>query len=182
MVNRPSIYVSRFLYYAVASHLPGYHYPGGWVFNAIRSGLMRRIIDKMGENVRVGPNIYIGNGAGVEVGSNCHLNKGCFLRNVKIGSNVMLAPEVYFINNLHRTDSTNIPMIEQGDIDFPQTIVEDDVWIGLRAIIMPGVRIGTGAIVGAGAVVTKDMGSYTIIAGVPAKVIGSRKKGGKKNI
>lgn len=179
MANRPFNNVSRFLYYAVASHLPGHHFPGGRIFNAMRSSLMRGIVDRMGINVKVGPNIYIGNGDGVEVGSNCHLNKGCFLRNVKIGSNVMIAPEVYFLSKLHRTDSTNIPMIEQGNVDFPQTVVEDDVWIGLRAIIMPGVRIGTGAIVGAGAVVTKDIPPYSITTGVPAKVIGSRRKRSK---
>ena len=54
-------------------------------------------------------------------------------------------------------------------------VIGSDVWIGANAVITPGVRIGDGAVVGAGAVVTKDVAPYTIVGGVPAKVIGNRK-------
>lgn len=54
-------------------------------------------------------------------------------------------------------------------------MIDNDVWIGTRAIIMPGVHIGTGAIIGAGAVVTKDVPDYAVIAGVPARIIKFRK-------
>ena len=52
--------------------------------------------------------------------------------------------------------------------------VEDEVWLGVRVIVMPGVTIGRGAVVGAGAAVTKDVPSYTVVAGVPARIVGRR--------
>jgi maltose O-acetyltransferase len=66
-------------------------------------------------------------------------------------------------------------MIDQGFKDKEPVIIEDDVWIGARVIILPGVKIGKGSIVGAGAVVTKDVEPYSIVAGVPAKLIRKRK-------
>lgn len=87
----------------------------------------------------------------------------------------MIAPEVVFIPQLHAAASTETPMSQQGVLDFPQTVVEDDVWIGLRAVIMPGLRIGQGSIIGAQAVVTKNVDPYTVVAGIPAKQIRSRK-------
>lgn len=65
-------------------------------------------------------------------------------------------------------------MIEQGMRTAPVTI-GNDVWIGMRSIIMPGVNIGDGSVIGAGAVVTKDVPAYAIVGGVPAKVIKYRK-------
>jgi chloramphenicol O-acetyltransferase type B len=64
--------------------------------------------------------------------------------------------------------------VVDGHINFSETRIDHDVWIGDRAIIMGGVRVQTGAIVGAGAVVTKDIGAYEIVAGVPARLIGRR--------
>ncbi|MDQ7799461.1 MAG: DapH/DapD/GlmU-related protein [Candidatus Edwardsbacteria bacterium] len=66
-------------------------------------------------------------------------------------------------------------MLEQGIRFYPQTVIEDDVWIGAQAIILPGVRIGRGAIVAAGAVVTKDVEPYAIVGGNPARLIKRRK-------
>ncbi len=66
-------------------------------------------------------------------------------------------------------------MILQGEKKGINPIIEDDVWIGRNAIIMPGVRIGKGSIVGAGAVVTKNVEPYSIVGGVPAKLIRKRK-------
>jgi acetyltransferase-like isoleucine patch superfamily enzyme len=59
-----------------------------------------------------------------------------------------------------------------GDIDCREVVIEDDVWIGFHAAVMPGVRIGRGAVVAAGAIVTKDVNPYTIVGGAPAKAVG----------
>lgn len=69
----------------------------------------------------------------------------------------------------------NVPMAMQGLENLPVT-VGDDVWIGSRVMILPGVKIGKGSIIGAGAVVTKDIPEYSIVGGVPAKLIRSRLK------
>ena len=83
--------------------------------------------------------------------------------------------EVVLIGQNHRFNRTDIPMIAEGDICLPPIEVGDDVWIGYRAMIMPGVKIGNGAVIAAGAVVTKDVPNYAIVGGVPAKVIRMRK-------
>ncbi|VAW41000.1 hypothetical protein MNBD_GAMMA01-794 [hydrothermal vent metagenome] len=93
---------------------------------------------------------------------------------IDIGRNVMIAPAVTIRDTDHCFDRTDIPMRNQGIITSPVTI-EDDVWIGHGAIILKGVTIGTGAVVAAGAVVVKDVLPFSIVGGVPAKVISSRK-------
>lgn len=90
---------------------------------------------------------------------------------VKIGKNVMLGPEVAIYTHNHAHDDIDIPMIYQGYTQNQPVIIEDNVWIGRRVLIMPGVHIGTGAIVAAGAVVTKDVNSYSIVGGNPARHI-----------
>jgi maltose O-acetyltransferase len=88
-----------------------------------------------------------------------------------MGSYVMIAPDVAFIGKMHRVDSVEVPMIAQGEVEVRQTVVEDDVWVGQRVVVLPGVKIGHGAIVGAGAVVTKDVPAYAVVGGVPARFI-----------
>ena len=75
----------------------------------------------------------------------------------------------------HNVESTFLPMNQQGSLPKQKVIIGDDVWIGTRVIILPGVRVGTGSIIGAGAVVTKDVPDYAIVGGVPAKIIKFRK-------
>ena len=83
----------------------------------------------------------------------------------------MMGPDVIILNGGHNFQKTDIPMRLQGEKQQIQTIIGDDVWIGTRAIIMPGVKIGKGVIVGAGAVVTKDIPDYAVVGGVPAKIL-----------
>lgn len=94
-----------------------------------------------------------------------------------IGDDVMMGPECVILTQDHAHASTDIPMIQQG-LEAPHTVViGNDVWIGHRVIILPGVTIGSGSIIAAGAVVTKDVEPYTIVSGVPSKIINRRKNG-----
>lgn len=86
----------------------------------------------------------------------------------------MIGPDVVILTRTHSIDRVDVPMIEQGFWTGKVTI-GNDVWIGMRSVIMPGVNIGNGAVVGAGAVVTKDVPDYAIVGGVPARVIKYRK-------
>lgn len=86
----------------------------------------------------------------------------------------MMGPDVAILTHTHRINRTDIPMGQQGSL-VKEVIIGDDVWIGMRSIIMPGVRVGNGAVIGAGAVVTKDVPDYAIVGGVPAKVLKYRK-------
>ena len=86
----------------------------------------------------------------------------------------MIAPYVYILHSGHNFESKEITMRFQGEKFYPKTIIEDDVWIGARSIINAGKKIGKGAIVAAGSVVTRDVEPYTIVGGNPAKTIKKR--------
>jgi acetyltransferase-like isoleucine patch superfamily enzyme len=103
------------------------------------------------------------------------MGDGCWIcPNVVIGNYVMFAPQVAILGGDHRYDIPGTPMLFSGRPSTPPTTIENDVWIGFRVIIMAGVRIGRGSIVAAGSVVTKDVEPYTIVAGVPAKLVRNR--------
>ncbi len=133
----------------------------------------KRIAEKFGRNVNIErnafftPELKIGNNSGV--GIDCEVYGP-----VTIGENVMMGPEVVIYTSGHKHDRLDIPMIEQGRSETYPVIIGNDVWIGRRAIIMPGVTIGDGVIIGAGAVVTKNVEPYVVVAGVPAKVVKKR--------
>lgn len=162
------------LYYGFAQALPDFFVPGGRFFNALRCRLLKSILAACGTGNTVDARVYVGDGGDVALGSRCQINRGARLANVKIGDCAMIAPEVVFIAKLHQTELLDVPMVDQGEVEFRQAIVEDDVWIGQRAIIMPGIKIGHGSIVGAGAVVTRDVPPYAVVGGVPARVIKMR--------
>ena len=94
---------------------------------------------------------------------------------ITIGKDVMMGPEVIVYTSSHAHSRTDISMMKQGFEEPRPVTIGNDVWIGRRAMIMPGVAIGDGCIIAAGAVVTRSTPPYTIIAGVPAKVVKSRK-------
>jgi acetyltransferase-like isoleucine patch superfamily enzyme len=92
-----------------------------------------------------------------------------------IGDNVMIAPHCMIASGNHDFKQTNSPMRFAGNLSKGPIIIEDGVWIGANSTITDGVKIGHDAVVAAGSVVTKDVSSFDIVAGVPAKVIGNRK-------
>ena len=89
---------------------------------------------------------------------------------VSIGSHVNLAQGITVTALNHNFADTEKRIDEQG-VSTPPVVIEDDVWIGANAVVLPGVRIGTHSIVAAGAVVTKDVPPHSIVAGIPAKII-----------
>jgi len=99
----------------------------------------------------------------------------CLIMNrVRIGRYSMLAPRVAIIGADHRYDQPGTPMFFTDRPSIPETVIEDDVWIGFATVVMQGVRIGRGAIVGANAVVTKNIPAFEIWGGVPAAKIRDR--------
>lgn len=114
------------------------------------------------------PGLTVGDNSGVGVNSEVY-------GPVTIGENVMMGPEVVIYTSSHEFSRTDIPIMEQGSTPAEPVMIGDDCWIGRRAMIMPGVRIGNGCVIGAGAVVTKDIPPYSVAGGVPARVLRSRK-------
>ncbi len=140
----------------------------------IRNFFARKIAESLGRDVNIEkgayftPGLVLGNRSGIGIRCEVH-------GKVTIGDNVMMGPEVVIYTKGHAYEDTSKPMIEQGDTQMKPVRIMDDVWIGRRAIILPGVTIGSGAIIGAGAVVTKDVAPMTVVGGNPAKVIKKRR-------
>lgn len=108
-------------------------------------------------------------------GPHSFVNKYCYLcANVTLGKYVMMAAHSAVVANNHDPNVAGTPVIFSGRPVPPKTTIEDDAWIGYGARVMAGVTIGRAAIVAAGAVVTKDVEPYAIVAGIPAKKIGER--------
>jgi acetyltransferase-like isoleucine patch superfamily enzyme len=119
---------------------------------------------------------------GIEIGRNCHFNFGCYLSGtggLTIGDNCLFAPDVKVITGGHNFDDVTRPIIEQG-INRGRVFIEDNVWIGAGAIILPNVRIGSGSVVAAGAVVTKSVEPNSVVGGVPATLL--RVRGQKESV
>jgi len=93
---------------------------------------------------------------------------------IEIGNNVMIGPRVNLMAENHRFERVDIPMKNQG-VAKSFIRIEDDCWIGVNSSVLAGVTIGRGSIVAAGAVVTKDVAPYSIVGGVPARLIRYRK-------
>lgn len=112
-------------------------------------------------------------GQHIKIGDNVVINRRVYLDGrigVTIHNNVSISPEVYLVSLEH--DPNDPLFATRGG----KVIIEDHVWVGARAMILPGVHIGEGAVVGACAVVTKDVEPYQIVAGVPARPIGQRSR------
>lgn len=180
MMNMNSIvqYICLIIYYGFATYLPDSYSPlFGKISNAIRIFLCRRIFRYCGNVSNINRKVYFGTGNLIEIGDYSSIGANSVIpKNTIIGKYVMMAPEIHIVANNHKFDNTEIPMCFQHSIEGQTpTIIEDDCWIGVRAIFTPGHRIGKGSIIAAGAVVTKDVEPYSIIGGNPAKLIRKRK-------
>jgi acetyltransferase-like isoleucine patch superfamily enzyme len=110
---------------------------------------------------------------GITIGNNCHFNYGCYLcgtGGLIIGNNCLFGPGVKIIPTNHRIEDIHTNIIDQGRENGMVTI-EDNVWVGAGAIILLNARIKSGAVISAGAVVTKDVDENTVVGGVPATFI-----------
>ena len=152
------------------------HYTIGYTWKlpkAIKGIGAHLLFYKCGKNIDIGRRVKLS--SRIEIGNNSGIGDGCYIQGrVIMGDDIMMAPEVAIIATNHRYDKTDIPMNQQGKVD-ATVIIGNDVWLGYRSIICAGVKIGSGAIIAAGAVVTNDVPEYSVVAGVPARVIKKRK-------
>lgn len=167
--------IGAILYYSIAKRLPP-SYSGLKVGQTV----LRRFCGKLmlascGKKINIeqnaifSPEVILGDYSGI--GINAKIYGAC-----KIGKYVMMGSDCTIITRNHCFSRLDIPMMQQGFEKERMVYIGDDVWIGDRVTILPGVHIGNGCIVAAGAVVTKDVPDYAIVAGVPAQIIKLRRE------
>jgi acetyltransferase-like isoleucine patch superfamily enzyme len=126
---------------------------------------------KIGDGTKIGTFVEVQKGA--TIGKNCKVSSHTFIcEGVHVGDGCFIGHGVLFINDKNpRAVNPDGSMQTDDDWELLETMIEDNVSIGSGAIIMGGIRIGKGALIGAGAVVTKDVEANTTVAGVPARVL-----------
>lgn len=160
--------------YSFAKRLPASYKRPNFHAKKIRGFCARLILEQCGNNVNLEQggeffdDLIIGNNSGI--GIRAQIGSG-----VTIGNDVMMGEDCIIYTNQHASGRTDIPMRLQGAKGIQPVTIGNDVWIGSRVTILPGVKIGNGVIIGASAVVTKDIPDYAIVGGVPARVIKYRK-------
>ena len=131
----------------------------------------------VGENSYLSSNCILNTFDGwIEIGSYSTVNSYAILYGqggLTIGNDVRIAPQVMIMPTNHIFDDPHVPIRKQG-IRGLGIKIEDDVWLGVGAIVLDGVTIGKGSVIGAGAVVTRDVPPYSVAVGVPAKVVKKR--------
>lgn len=165
--------VARYLTNNVVAHVPSF---------ALRHWWYRRVVGmRIGahSSLLMGQYIYVTGRrargcAGITIGAHTIVNRQCCLDGrggLTIGDNVSISPGVWLLTDQHDMDD---PVFAER---FARIVIHDHVWLGSRALVLPGVTIGEGAVVAAGAVVTKDVPPYTVVGGVPARPVGARRPG-----
>lgn len=172
----------KILYFSnIINYLVGIYSLFNNYINKIKINNLKNNLGNCGEKVSIMPDCVFISPSSIFIGNDVIINNGSWFSAVntfiKIGNKVTIAPYVTLICGDHNTSVKGKYMFDVKDKrieDDQPIIIEDDVWIGYRAIILKGVKIGQGSIIAAGSVVTKDVPQYSIVGGVPAKVIKMR--------
>lgn len=157
--------ILAFLYNHGVGHVP---------FMTVRHSLLRLWLGRLGVGTGVQLDCRFLNGRKVFLGDRNVINHGCLLdgrvESIRCGNDVSIGPEASVLTLGHDPQSPDF-----ADRAGPVTI-GDRVWIGYRALILPGVTIGEGAVIAAGAIVTRDVEPFAIMAGSPARKVGDRQR------
>lgn len=169
--------LALFAYYSLATHLPTQPMPGYQLGYILRRWLVRHIAEACGRDVIVKQHAYIGSGTGLRIGDRAQVGHNARIgQYVTLGDDLVMGPDVVIMANAHAFDDLSIPINRQGALPIRPVVIGKDVWIGTRAIVLPGVNIGDQAVIAAGAVVTKDVPPRAIVGGNPARLIRYRGK------
>ena len=146
------------------------------LFNSLKSCFLRLVGAKVGKRVVYYSGAWISTGKNLCLGDDVDVAKGVYITTkggVTIGDRVLIGYRTQIISANHVVPEKHGRIFDAGH-DYKPVVIGDDVWIGANCIICPGVHIGEGAIVGAGSVVTHDVEAFSVVGGVPAKLIKKR--------
>lgn len=136
-----------------------------------RARLLDEVFAAVGRNLWIEPCLHVAYGSNTRFGDDVCVAPGLNLVDdvdIEVGHRVMLSPNVTLTTTGHPVH----PDLRADGTQFSApVVVEDDVWIGAHAVVLPGVRVGRGSVVGAGAVVTRDVPAMSVVAGVPARLV-----------
>lgn len=170
--------MGKFLYSVIGQHLPTAHCKikvVGKFSKRFRGFCGKLILEKCGKNVNIYPHASFSSkvqlGDNSDIGLRARINGKCI-----IGDNVIMGPEVWIYTVNHNTSNIDVPIKYQGNTEEKAVYIGDDSWICARVTILPGVKIGKGVVIGAGAVVSKDIPDYAIAVGNPATVVKYRNR------
>lgn len=141
--------------------------------------LYKNALKKCGVNFRIGVFSRIQQPQAVSIGDHVRFNDGAWIAandergHITIENNTIIGPRVILHTGNHIYKDRKVPVWKQG-YKFKPIIIKEDVWIGSNVTVLQGVTINKGAIIAAGSVVTKNVDEFTIVGGVPAKIIGKR--------
>lgn len=163
--------ISLLFYFLFLIWLPGANAKG--VSCRLRSFYFRTWAKSFGDGSVVMKGVNVSNPYNLSVGENSGLGINAYLScvaEVSIGDRVLMGPDVMIFTSDHNWCGIDKTYFNKGMSEAP-VIIEDDVWIGARSIILKGIKVGKGATIAAGSVVTKDVESMSVVGGVPAKFI-----------
>jgi acetyltransferase-like isoleucine patch superfamily enzyme len=153
---------------------------GRWL--AVEARRTRAQLGRVGTNVSISAGCVFHPPSNVEMGDDVYVGPGCWFMTteakIRIGSGVIFGPQVGIITGNHNIgvmDKRMFDVTEKRPFDDENVTIGDDVWIGFRATILKGVNVGNGSVIAAGAVVTRDVAPYDVVAGVPAKALYNRR-------
>lgn len=161
------VVVSYEFFIRVTFSLPRYR-----ILNGFKAFFLRRVGAKIGKRVVFYPGVWIAPARELVVGDDVDFALDVLVTTgggVTIGDRVLIGYRTQILSSNHVIEGRS-PIFHAGHVKKP-VVIENDVWIGAACIILPGVKIGEGAVIAAGSVVTKDIPAFAIVAGVPAKVI-----------
>ncbi|HET6350927.1 MAG TPA: acyltransferase, partial [Coriobacteriia bacterium] len=159
------------LYYGFASRLPLSYRPGGKAARALRRACARHLLAFAGPNINIEPGVDFSDGSHVRIGDSSGIGANSRVEAADIAEGVIIGPELLALSRNHVFETPGVWIGHQGYTDRMPVHIGRGSWIGARVTILPGVRIGEFCVVGAGAVVTKDVPDYSVVGGNPARII-----------
>jgi acetyltransferase-like isoleucine patch superfamily enzyme len=151
-----------------------------------RSVLQPPIRLRGARRIAVGDDVFVGSGSWLQVlgdergevalsiGSGTSFAGNCVLSaasSIRVGEKVLFARNVYVSDHIHAYDDPERAVLDQGIARIEPVVIEDGAWLGQNVVVCPGVRIGTGAVIGANSVVREDVPNYSVAVGAPARVV-----------